>query len=86
MGRKAKGKPLTLMPIRVDEDVRAAILKLKDQHDTINEGLRTVFFGRGLERVLAIQTETDRIVRKIVPAPLPQSTKRGIRPKGDAKR
>lgn len=40
MARKAKGKSLTLMPIRVDEDVRAAILKLKAEHETINEGLR----------------------------------------------
>jgi hypothetical protein len=40
MARKATGKPLTLFPIRVDEDVKAAILKLKELYDTINEGLR----------------------------------------------
>lgn len=42
MARPPAGKPLTLFPIRVDEDVKAAILKLKDLHQTINEGLRKV--------------------------------------------
>jgi hypothetical protein len=44
MGRTAKGKPLTLFPIRVDEDVRAALLAFK-KTGTINEGLRSVLLN-----------------------------------------
>lgn len=42
MGRKPVGKPLVFFPVRVDEDVKAALLKLKIGHKTINEGLRAV--------------------------------------------
>ena len=40
MPRKPHGKPLKPFPVRVDEDVRAALKKLARQHPTVNEGLR----------------------------------------------
>jgi hypothetical protein len=39
MARKAKGKPLTLRPIRLDDDVWAECQRLGKEHGTINEGL-----------------------------------------------
>lgn len=41
MGRKAIGKPLTLKPIRVDEDVWARLQRLMREFETLNEGLRS---------------------------------------------
>lgn len=48
MARKAKGKPLTLRPVRLDDDVWAEILKLKAGHETINEGLRSVLLNESV--------------------------------------
>lgn len=45
MSRTAVGKPTVLMPIRVDEDVRAALLGFKESHASINAGLREVLLG-----------------------------------------
>jgi hypothetical protein len=46
MARPPAGKPLALFPIRVDEDVKAAILKLGAKYKTLNEGLRSVLIPR----------------------------------------
>lgn len=40
MARPPKGKPLTLRPIRLDDDVWAECQRLGKEHGTINEGLR----------------------------------------------
>lgn len=42
MPRKATGKPLTLRPIRLDDDVWAECLRLGKLKGTINEGLRSL--------------------------------------------
>jgi hypothetical protein len=44
MGRKPKGKVLTLRPIRLDDDVWAECQRLGKEHGTINEGLRERLF------------------------------------------
>lgn len=44
MPRKAAGKPLALFPIRVDADVKAALLQFKSK-GTINQGLRSVLLN-----------------------------------------
>lgn len=40
MARPPKGKPLTLRPIRLDDDVWAECQRLGKENGTINEGLR----------------------------------------------
>lgn len=39
MARPPKGKPLTLRPIRLDDDVWAECQRLGKEHGTINEGI-----------------------------------------------
>jgi hypothetical protein len=39
MARPPKGKPLTLRPVRLDDDVWAECQRLGKEHGTINEGL-----------------------------------------------
>lgn len=39
MARPRKGKPLSLRPIRLDDDVWAECQRLGKEHGTINEGL-----------------------------------------------
>lgn len=41
MARPPKGKPLTLRPIRLDDDVWAECQRLGKEHGTINEGMAT---------------------------------------------
>lgn len=48
MARPPKGKPLTLRPIRLDDDVWAECQRLGKEHGTINEGLRTVLIPEPL--------------------------------------
>lgn len=42
-GRPAHGGPLAFYPVRVDEDVKAALKAMKGKFKTINEGLREAF-------------------------------------------
>lgn len=95
MARKAKGKPLTLFPVRVDEDVKAAMLKLKDEHETINEGLRASLLTNAIQKQITEVARTANWEPPMtlgdgtnIPARPPQASsgKRGIRPKGDSKR
>lgn len=80
------------MPIRVDEDVRAALLVFKEHYETINEGLRDSLLGETMDEVKrqliygegpteGLPDMRPRRLRYVEPA-----TKRGIRPKGDSKR
>lgn len=46
MARPPKGKPLTLRPIRLDDDVWAECQRLGKEHGTINEGLRSKLFSK----------------------------------------
>lgn len=46
MARRPKGKPLTLRPIRLDDDVWAECQRLGKEHGTINEGLRAKLLER----------------------------------------
>lgn len=43
MARPPKGKPLTLRPIRLDDDVWAECQRLGKEHGTINEGIAAAF-------------------------------------------
>lgn len=94
MGRTPKGKPLTLRPIRLDEDVWAECQRLGKEFGTINEGLRAKLLGEQ-ETFLEKATRTVNHPPEIIePAPvytppvrLPvPKWKRGPRQKGDKSR
>lgn len=67
MARKAKGKPLTLRPIRLDDDVWAECKKLGKQHGTINEGLREMLLT--VSGPLVTSAEIERIQHNVTPRP-----------------
>lgn len=84
MARPPKGKPLTLRPIRLDDDVWAECQRLGKEHGTINEGLRA-------KLIAALVTAGDRSVmfdpadqRAVVQKA--GNWKRGPRQKGDKTR
>lgn len=87
MPRKAKGKPLTYRPVRLDNDVWAEFQRLGKIHGTINEGLRVAF---GWKSPLANQGAVKPVaVEEVAARPNNRtfkSRKRELRPKGDRRR
>lgn len=83
MARPPKGKPLTLRPIRLDDDVWAECQRLGKEHGTINEGLRTCLFEDLIEPLKPAAVES--VIRRAgqLAAPL---LKRGPQQKGDRTR
>lgn len=81
MGRTPKGKPLTLRPIRLDDDVWAECQRLGKEHGTINEGLRAQLLSEAApplcdearERVVK---KAARLVRPFKPPLLKPSEKK----------
>jgi hypothetical protein len=78
MARPPKGKPLTLRPIRLDNDVWAECRRLGKVHGTINEGLRVAFGWNSPlvnQSVTAVQVEEvasrpdNRIFKPFQPRP-----------------
>lgn len=86
MARPPKGKPLTLRPIRLDDDVWAECQRLRSAHGTINEGLRERLFSSPEVEYSPPIPEVPKVARLKMPKPQAQSWKRGPRPKGDRKR
>lgn len=80
MARPPKGKPLTLRPIRLDDDVWAECQRLGKEHGTINEGLSAA------QAALQMQEAQGRVVPETVKARMPQSGKRRPRQKEDKTR
>ena len=66
MPRKPHGKPLKPFPVRIDEDVRAALKKLARQHPTTNEGLRELLDlqqrARAIEKIMMQHIEHTSIL------------------------
>lgn len=81
MARPPKGKPLTLRPIRLDDDVWAECQRLGKEHGTINEGLAAALAA------LQMQKAQGRVIATISePQKASGSFKRGPRQKGDRTR
>lgn len=96
MARKAKGKKLTLRPVRLDDDVWAECRRL-GKGTTINEGLRSVLLNDGklitseIERRIAAQAQPRQVAAegqgyKLGAARPIVEWRRGPRPKGDKSR
>lgn len=77
MPRIAAGKPLTLFPIRVDEDVKTALLGFKAK-GTINQGLRVAL-------LIDVDKYTPAIEKRIAAQVKPRVS-RILREKGDKTR
>jgi hypothetical protein len=73
MPRKAKGKVLSLFPVRIDEDVKAALIGFKSKG--INEGLREVL---GLN---AAAYTTEKIKANLRPKSVLRDRPRLLKPK-----
>ena len=75
MARPPKGKPLTLRPIRLDDDVWAECQRLGKEFGTINEGLRVVV----LKEVKVTNLVTNDSFRgaKLTPDKTREALKRG---------
>lgn len=94
MGRKPIGKVLTLRPIRVDEDVWAALRVLMDKYKTLNEGLRFVLLTDDdpplVTAAVVEEVKSEPVVIPVVTerrTPTPRERySRSIRPKGDKTR
>lgn len=98
MARPPKGKPLTLRPIRLDDDVWAECQGLGKEYGTINEGMAAA------HAALRMQRAQGRMIPLSQPQPLvtldavapelasgrgkvsTETWKRGPRPKGDRNR
>lgn len=91
MARPPKGKPLTLRPIRLDDDVWAECQRLGKEHGTINEGLRAQILKPppvriNISELSGVPNYDPRTGKLLSGKPFKFPPKRGPRPKGDKNR
>lgn len=89
MARPPKGKPLTLRPIRLDDDVWAECQRLGKEHGTINEGLSVALAALRMQETQGcVMAETGDPWKAVAvnSSAASRPYKRGPRLKGDKSR